>query len=546
MPAIRSPIRSPFKRVLRTALDYSGAAAAPAGVPLIVVTGESNATGNVFNASASAPELAARSEVQILNTGTLLFETLNIGANNNYGEASDRHGIELELANAVAAGRFTQTSLRLVKSARGGSNIQDWNVGAPSGFWTDWLARINAAKSIYASNGWTMAPYVFYSQGINDFLGNNNFGGAGATTDMTVWKTRTIAHFAKIRAELGATTIIVMTKFKSQFATLNTKIDEIVAADSYCRAIEATNDDGNLWNVDGLHMAYRGMKNWCELFIDEVLSANGTSASPTITPAAGQNLSTPQTVSISGPGVIKYTTNPRRDPHLDTIYLSSFSQTVPAIVRARSIEQNKKSSPIVSSAYTSSTAWNTTDAATASITLTNGNLDVASRTGTGWKMLRATQSRSSGKLYFEMECINSGATTANYMIGLASAGASAASFPGNSNYGVGLTGSGTYVSTGFSNGSGARPGSTPTLGLSLKMAVNFTTGKGWVGVVGTGWLGSGDPAADTNQAFNFVPATVGALFPALGLNDATSGFWRIKTTAVDQYEAPPSGFTQWG
>lgn len=546
MPALRSPIRSPFKRVLRTALDYSGAAAAPAGVPLIVVTGESNATGNVLNTSASAPELAARTEVQILNTTSLLFETLNISTNNHYAENSLVHGMELELANAIAAGRFTQTSLHLVKSARGGSNIQDWDVGAPSGFWTLWLARINAAKAIYASNGWTMAPYVFYSQGINDFLGNNNFGGAGATTDMAVWKTRTIAHLAKIRAELGATTIIVLTKFRSPYATLNAKIDEIVAADSYCRSIEAVNDDGTLWNVDGLHMAYTGMKYWCQLFIDEVLAANGTSASPTISPAAGQNLSTPQTASISGSGTIKYTTNPRRDPHIDTVYSSSFSQAVPAIIRARAIEQNKKSSPIISNAYTSSTAWNTTDATTAGITLANGNIDVAGKAAVAWKMMRATQSRSSGKLYFEMECINSGASAINYMIGLANAGASAASFPGDSANSIGLNSSGVYLSAGFSAGSGARPSGVPTLGRTMKMAVNFTTGKGWFGYVDAPWLSSGDPAADTNPAFNFVPGTVGALFPALGLYDNVSGWWRIKTTAVDQYEAPPSGFTQWG
>lgn len=521
-------------------------ASAPAGVPLFVVTGESNASGNVLNSEATSPELAARPEVQILNTSTLLFETLNIGAGNNYGEAGGRHGIELELANAIAAGRFTQSSIRIVKSARGGSNIQDWNVGAPSGFWADWLTRINAAKSIYASNGWTMVPYVFYSQGLNDFLGYSIFGGAGATTDMAVWKTRTVAHLAKIRAELGASTIIVLTKFRSPYATLNAKIDEIVAADPYCRSIEAVNDDGTLWNVDGVHMAYPGMKNWCQLFIDEVLAANGTSASPTISPAAGQNLSTPQTASISGSGTIKYTTNPRRDPHISTVYSSSFSQSVPAIIRARAIERNKKSSPIVSNAYTSSTAWSTTDASTAGITLANSNLDVAGKAANTWKTLRATQSRSSGLWYFEMECINSGASANNYMIGLASSGASAASFPGNSDYGVGLTGQGTYVSAGFSNGTGARPSEIPTLGMSLKMAVNFTTGKGWVGVVGTGWLGSGDPAADTNQAFNFVPGTVGALYPALGLFDNVSGWWRIKTTAVDQYDSPPSGFSQWG
>lgn len=544
---LRSPLDSPLKSALRSPLDYS-VSAAPSGIPLFIFAGESNSGGYAPNTDATAPELASRSEVQILNTTTLLFQNLDIGTTNNMDHAgigSTTHGIELELANAVAAGRFSQSTIRIVQTGQGGSNIQDWLVGSPTGFWTKWLARVNAAKAIYTSNGWTMAPYVFYSQGINDFAGNNTFGGAGATTDPATWKTRTIAHLAKMRTELGATTLIVFTKFKSTYATFNAKIDEIVAADPYCRAIEAA-DDGTIWQADGAHYSYTGYKNVAQLFIDEVLAANGTSASPTISPVAGVDLATPQTVSITGSGTIKYTTGPVRDPHISSVYTSSFSQSVPAIIRARAIEQNKKSSAIASTAYTSSTAWSTTDATTAGITLANGNLDVAGKAAVAWKMLRATKSRSSGLLYFEIECINTGASAVNYMIGLANAGASAASFPGDSAHSVGLNSGGVYLSAGFSAGSGARPAGVPTLGRTMKMAVNFTTGKGWLGYVGTGWLNAGDPVADTAPAFNFVPATVGALFPALGLYDNVSGWWRIKTTAVDQYEAPPSGFTQWG
>lgn len=532
---------------LSAPFGYSGAVA-PAGVPLLIVfAGESNAAGYALNTSATAPELATRTEIKIINNTSLLFEDLHIGVNNNLDTAtidSTRHGIELELANAVAAGRFNQSFLHIVKTGQGGSNIQDWDVGAPSGFWTKLLARVNAATTLLAASGKTAVPIVFYSQGLNDKAGNNLYGGAGATTDPDVWKTRTQAYFVRLRALLGANTIIVLTKFQVQsHATWNTKIDEIVAADSLCRSI-AVLDDAFLALSDSAHWDYYGYKNLCQLFIDEMLAANGTSASPSISPVSGDYGSS-QSVVITGTGTIRATAT-TYDPIIGANG-ASFSQSVPALVRARNFERNKKSSPIVTAQYTNGSRFSASDSLAGRITLTNTDLDAAQlSTVSTWKTIRGTTSRSSGLLYLEFECITSGSNI-NFFLGFASAGFDPSSYLGTSNYSIGMFAAvGQYMSAGFSAGSGAVPTGTGVAGEVYQLAINFTTGKGWLGKVGTGYLNGGVPAADTFPAFNFTPGTVVALFPAMSLETNTSGKWRIKCTSASQTEAPPIGFSAWG
>jgi len=515
--------------------------------PLIIFAGESNAAGYALNTAATAPELAPRSEIKIINNTTLLFEDLDIGTNNNIDTATidnTRHGIELELANAVAAGRFNQSSLSIVKTGQGGSNIQDWDVGAPSGFWSKLLARVNAATTIFATSGRTPAPIVFYSQGINDQAGNNLYGGAGATTDPALWKTRTQAYFVRLRALLGAPTIIVLTKFQSQnHAAWNTKIDEIVAADSNCRAIQVL-DDAFLPLSDATHWDYYGYKNICQLFIDEMLAANGTSASPSISPASG-DYSSAQSVVITASGTVRATAT-TYDPSIGANG-ASFSQTVPALVRARNFERNKKSSPIVTNVYTNGSRFNALDSLTNRVTLSNSDLDINQLSNVGaWRTVRGTSPRSTGLLYLEFECVASGSSF-NYFVGFASAGFDASNYLGTSAYSVGMFAAiAQYLSAGFSAGSGAVPTGTGLVGEVYKLAINFTTGKIWLGKVGTGWLNSGDPAAGTNPATNFTPATVGALFPAMSIESNASGKWRIKCTSGSQTEVPPSGFTAWG
>ncbi len=240
-------------------------------VPLVILTGESNSGGYAPNADASAPELAARPELQILNVNTMLFESLDIGTNNNLDHAelnNTMHGIELELANSVANNELPVEVLYLVQTGQGSSNINDWNVGAPSGFWTKWLVRINATKLIFASRGWKPKPIIFYSHGLNDYIDNNMYGSAG-TPDAAAWKTKALAHIAKMRGQLGPQTPVVMTKFKAMYATFNTVIDEIAAGDDFITVIQ-TSDTGVEWQPDTYHWTYAGYKQLAQLFIDEM------------------------------------------------------------------------------------------------------------------------------------------------------------------------------------------------------------------------------------------------------------------------------------
>jgi hypothetical protein len=509
---------------------------------LFVFHGESNSGGFAPNASASAPELAPRSEVNWWNVDTEVFEDLDIGTNNNLDHAgldSTTHGIELEMANAVEAGRFGGTPVYAVQTGQGGSNIQDWLVGSATGFWTKFLDRTQAARAAAPA---TARIVVFYSQGLNDFLGNNLYGGAGATTDPATWKTRTLTHHAKIRAELGEDVLIVMTTFRGAFATFNTRIQEIAdESGGLTLAIGTPDNAGVEWLVDGNHWSYLGMKTLCERFIDAVLTQFGQTATPSFAPAAG-TYETDQTVTISGTGSYRYSTD-TRDPWIGTEYTTPFTVTPPATVYARAWQARKAASGITSVTYLGGTVWSATDATAGSFTLTNGDRDVQAGQS-AWKTVRATTSKDAGKWYAELHTI----TEVEYgMLGFASSGFSPASYLGTSNYSVGFSVGGVqYRSTGFTAGSGAALDSFLAVGSVWQLAIDFTAGKIWLGKNNT-WLNSGDPVAGTNPAVNFTPATVGALFPAAGQYGVTEGGKiRLCAATSQQTYSPPSGFTAWG
>lgn len=224
--------------------------------PLFIFTGESNSGGYALNTSASAPELAARSSVQILNNTSLLFENLDIGTNNlldhNGLDPSLTHGWELELSNLVEANTFSVSQVHLVKTGQGASRISEW--ADPSTYWTKFKDRVDAALVIDP----TFVPVIFYSQGINDAINGTN---------ITTWKNNTIAHFAKIRTRYGANIPIIWPKLMSAYATYNTAIDEVVAVTSFCWSVETT----DLSLRDANHWDYAGMKTMTQRMITKLL-----------------------------------------------------------------------------------------------------------------------------------------------------------------------------------------------------------------------------------------------------------------------------------
>ena len=219
----------------------------------VIINGESNSGGYALNAEAQSLELQPRPSVKILNNTSLTsFDTLQIGVNNLVGHSGlsngSTHGFELELANRADVRPFYITPVYLTKTGQGGSQIAQWETGQL--YWTTFLSRINASKTLLV--GISYRTVVLFSLGINDAI---------AGTNVTSWKAAVQAHFVKIRAELGATTPIVMTEFQGMGGTgypaFTAAIQEIAADDPYTYSISASGAglrDTNHWNYAGMKL----------------------------------------------------------------------------------------------------------------------------------------------------------------------------------------------------------------------------------------------------------------------------------------------------
>ena len=235
--------------------------APPPGPLVFVLAGESNSGGIALNSEATEAELAPRPSVQIMDlySGAFGFEPLDIGYNNlvdHEGLSNNTtyvpslhdiriHGMELGLANAVEAGAFPGvTSVYLIKTGHGGSRIDQWGVGGT--YWTKFLQRTDAAKlALPADARWV----VWYSQGINDAI---------AGVPIAAWKAGTVAHIAKVRAQLPGCQFI-FTEFQSMpanagYPAVNAAIRELIAADPTLTSVDTTGaatDGANHWSYAG-------------------------------------------------------------------------------------------------------------------------------------------------------------------------------------------------------------------------------------------------------------------------------------------------------
>ena len=196
--------------------------------------------------------------------------------------------------------------------------------------------------------------------------------------------------------------------------------------------------------------------------------------------------------------------------------------------------------------------WSSADAAANGMTLSNGGLTVTVPAGSvGWRILRSSLSKTSGKLYLEVTTSTGTVDTAHS--GLASSGVNIGSYLGDSNYSFGssiLYGD-LFVSTGFVTGVNSQAFKSPITSTDVMgIAVDFTTNKVWVSINNI-WNGSANPSTGNSPAASFTPATVGPLFFAMSFNTATTGArdapttWTLQPTAASQKYAPPSGFSAW-
>ena len=182
--------------------------------------------------------------------------------------------------------------------------------------------------------------------------------------------------------------------------------------------------------------------------------------------------------------------------------------------------------------------WSSADAAANAMTLSNGGLTVK---GVGSAFtptsIRGTSSKTSGKLYVEF--LVNATNSADYdFLGLASAGFNPAAKLGDVVYSGGGTYNATNVSAGFtSNYTGPL---TPAINDVWALAVDFATGNVWLAQNNV-WVNSSNPATGSLPFMAFVPATVGALFPALSIG--TNEMWTLQATAASQKYAPPAGFS---
>lgn len=171
---------------------------------------------------------------------------------------------------------------------------------------------------------------------------------------------------------------------------------------------------------------------------------------------------------------------------------------------------------------------------------THGNLTLSESNGratntgaTGDFNTRSIQSRTTGKVYFEIEKIGSPQS-----IGICNSGLSTAGWLGQNGNSNGLdTVTGAVAMNGGSIGS-AGLGSIPD-GSILGIAIDFTAAKVWYSKNGV--FGSGQVPASGTGGFA-IPT--GAIFAAFAPKDlGASG--RLRTVSTQFLTAPPSGFTAW-
>lgn len=248
-------------------------------VPVLafVFTGESNSGGLAANSLAQSSELSPTTRVQVLNNNSLVFENLDIGTNNlidHYGLtpafSATAHGFELQLANLVKAGAFPNNpNVYLVKTGQGQSLLSQWNTGGS--YWTKFQSRTTAAKTqISQPTQWI----VWYSLGINDQI---------KKTSVNTFKSETIKHLNKIKAELPGA-IIIMTQFQAMgadFNDYNNALSEIADSEP---DVYVVNTVGTTLTRDGYHWEYSGYKEVVARMVETTKSALGIGTSFSASP----------------------------------------------------------------------------------------------------------------------------------------------------------------------------------------------------------------------------------------------------------------------
>jgi hypothetical protein len=179
------------------------------------------------------------------------------------------------------------------------------------------------------------------------------------------------------------------------------------------------------------------------------------------------------------------------------------------------------------------TTWNPADKG-AQITLSNGNLTAEAVNWPTYQSVRATESKSSGKWYWEAYVDNK---AYQVLVGVANSSANVSARAGSDANGW------VYKSLNgdkFNNNVSTAYGATFTTGDIIGVALNLDTGKIWFAKNNV-WQASGDPAAGTNEAFSGLS---GSLYPFGGCDKGSppNDKQTIRPDSASQSYSPPSGF----
>jgi hypothetical protein len=183
--------------------------------------------------------------------------------------------------------------------------------------------------------------------------------------------------------------------------------------------------------------------------------------------------------------------------------------------------------------------WSAADATASGMTLSNGGLTATGPGVVGYNSIRGTISKTSGKLYVEFLAVAAGGNGVSSN-GVANSTINLGVLLGQSNYSAGA-GWSTLGSAGFTVNYAL--GTWAGTGAVVGMAIDFAAGKMWIAFDNV-WFNGSNPGVGSLPIFSFVPATVGALFPALTMYNAGE-IWTLQPTPASQKYAPPGGFQAW-
>lgn len=247
-----------------TSATLSGTGVSSSSTDLIIFFGESNASGQAPNTSATALERLARPSVKILNNFNGQIEDLDIDQNNNIDVCGQptTHGMEIGLADAVEAGRFNNPAY-LLKVACAGTRIDQWLNGTGNPSWNEMVRKVDLMKAQMSARGINNPNIVVWmSIGLNDAV-------QGTPADS--FAARINRFKSAFRTKYGATIQFHMTQFHRYRPDLGetapsafghpyvATIDALDAADPLLFAIETTTA-GWIPGEEAVHWSYTGFK----------------------------------------------------------------------------------------------------------------------------------------------------------------------------------------------------------------------------------------------------------------------------------------------